>query len=465
MRNHVVVVVGARVKSWAIGLEMACTLANAGKQVTILDFSHFEKHWPFSLGRTFTQFKMSSQNKIKIQKVRRKETPLSLASFSEIDSLDDLSELKYQGYAIGDVILASIYAKFGSSSLDLSRIEKDEVRETVALVVDILYSVLQLQVLKDISLEEVIVFNGREPIEACCLLLAKQMNVSTRISERASSSDKYCLYMQSPHTNSEWWDNIWKFDNSVKTGKISLSDEKIQAYKSQKSSGFDPFQRIKWRDFMDPAERYDLPSSRYVMFYSVSTGEKSPFPEFDTKLGFLDQFKALEALLEAAQSLNLTVVIRRHPNSLGVDGVDRESALWFKYQNRVGVVYIGPRERTDSYVLARSAYCCFTWRSTIGFDTLCLGIPTYSLGPSKWALDQSLRAWDKERLTQVLKSPELPDQALVDLYASYMSHFGENLRFFQKVERWGFISNSGKRVSNFLFQRLFNILGHWGPRN
>lgn len=464
MTSHLIVI-GPKVKSWAIGLEIACTLSQAGKEVLILDFSNFEKHWPFSLLRRIMQFKLTSRYKIRVQKVYRRNTPNSLFSFAEVSSTSELAQLKFLGLEIGNVILASLYAKFGSSSLDLSQIEAIEVSEMVSLVVDTLYSVSQLQSLNDSSLEEVVVFNGREPIEACCLLIAKNLSVPTRISERASSSDRFCMYSQSPHTNSEWWDKIWEFDSSVKSGAIVLSEQKRENYKIEKSAGFDPFQKIKWREFMDPTERLILPSTKYVVFYSVSTGETSPFPEFDTKLGFSDQFIALEVLIEIARSLNLIVVIRRHPNSLGRDGVDREFNLWDKFQNLPGVEYFGPTERIDSYVLATGAFCCFTWRSTIGFDTLCLGIPTYSLGPSKWALDQTLRAWDREQLAHALESPTLPNPELVNLYAGYMSHFGEKLTFFREIERWGCTTKSGTRISNFLFQRLLNAIRLWSPRD
>jgi hypothetical protein len=464
MTSHVVVI-GPKVKSWAIGLEISCTLAQSGKDVLLLDFSNFERHWPFSLRRHLLQFKLTTQYKIKVQKVRRRKVYNSNLLLSDYCTVDELTRLKFQGFEIGHVVVASLYARFGSASLELSQVEWQEVQNTVAIVVDVLDSVLKLQVFENSSLEEVIVFNGREPIEASCLLIAKQMNLQTRISERASTSDKYCLYTQSPHTNSEWWDKIWKFDQSVKTGAIVLSEQKREAYKAQKSKGFDPFQGIKWRQFMDSDQKLDLPSSKYVVFYSVSTGEVSPFLEFDTKAGFPDQFTALEDLIEVARSMSLMVVIRRHPNSLGRDGVDRESSLWAKFKNLPHVKYFGPTERVDSYVLAKGAYCCFTWRSTIGFDTLCLGIPSYSLGPSKWALDQSLRTWDKAQLAFALNSPKLPSVKLVNLYADYMSHFGEQLTFFQKIERWGYVSSSGKRVFNFLFQRLLIALRFWSPKN
>jgi hypothetical protein len=187
--------------------------------------------------------------------------------------------------------------------------------------------------------------------------------------------------------------------------------------------------------------------------------------QWDTRLGFLDQFTALNVLLEEAQNLNLTVVIRRHPNSLGEDGVDREINLWEEFQNHIGVKYFGPTERVDSYLLAIGAKSCFTWRSTIGFDTLCLGIPTYSLGPSKWAIDESVRAWDRRSVALALRSPTLPNLDLVNLYASYMSHFGEKLTLFREIERWGYQSNSGVFTYNYLFQRLLKTLFHWSPRN
>jgi hypothetical protein len=464
MTSHVVVI-GPKLKSWAIGLEIACTLAKNGNQVLILDFSNFQKHWPYSFGRKFKQFRLTSLYKIEVQKIRRNRAPFDLEILEGISSTDELSRLKFDDIQIGHLILASLYAKLGTASLEIAKVEKSLIRATASLVVDVLFSISRLELFEHSAVEELIVFNGREPIEASCLLLASNTGISTRVSERASTSDKYCIYRKSPHTNSEWWDKIQKFEESTKFGGVVVSEELREIYKKEKSSGFDPYQKIKWREYMDPSERFDLPSTDYVVFYSVSTGEVSPFPDFETKLGFQDQFSALRALIEEAKKLNLVVVIRRHPNSLGQDGLDRELTMWEEFQNLSNVKYFGPTQKVDSYLLARGARCCFTWRSTIGFDTLCLGIPSYSLGPSKWALDDSVRAWDSESLVQALGSPVLPAPELVNLYAAYMSHFGEKLTYFREIERWGYTSNSGYRVSNFLFQRTLSALFNWTPKN
>jgi hypothetical protein len=453
-----IVIIEANPKSWAIGLEMAVKYAKEGKRVTIVDFSSFKSFSPLSFSRKFFQYHLTYKHRIKVIKVKDKSLAMIPPNLDNLKSLDDIKNIELYGVHVGEVLLTQLFELYGTSRIELEDLRLNDLIKELDFINRILSSIINIPHFLLQFTSELVVFNGRKTISALCVQLARERGIKTRISERASSSQKYLVYDVSPHTNSEWWDNINKFRLRVAKKLVPIDNELVSNYIKQKSAGFDPINSVKWRDYMDPLKPIDLPSKSYVVFFSVSTAEKSPVPEFDTIAGFSNQFTALDALIHEASELGIHVVIRRHPNSIGKDGVDRETTFWKLYKQNLNLTYIGPLETIDSYKLAKGAVSCFTWRSTIGFDTLSLGIPTYSLGPSKWAFHDSVRAWDKHSIRIRLKNPALPSEPIVFVYASYMSHFGDKLTILDSVERWGFYFNSGRKKQNFFLQRTLGKL-------
>lgn len=463
MKN--LVVVGSNAKSWAIGIEIANSLVQNGKTVHLLDVSNFDSRRPISYNRRKFQKVFCKKLDISVQKLPfRYGFSLKLFKNSRIpDSMYELENYEIFGTPFGGIIKSYLSALYGSNDFSMESIEKSDFHKLIRLLK---YFFLAFQKYLENSINEfdcVYVFNGRLPIDSTILMEFKRKGKSTRIYERASSSNRYEIYDYSPHTNSEWWDKIEDFQKKVNSRDLLIDIEEVNAYKKQKSSGFDPLQKVKWRNFMDSNLSSIEIQKPYVVFYSVSTGEVSPFREFESVGGFSNQFIALDCLLEQSKSLGLTTVVRRHPNSLGKDGEDREFLLWDKYRNNDDIKYFGPKSRIDSYGVALNAIACFTWRSTIGFDTLCLRIPSYSLGPSKWAFDPSVRAWDANSILLALKKPTLAKEEIVLTYASYMSHFGTRCKIFKEIERWGFTTINNVRFYNLFLQRTFEKIKNLMP--
>ena len=298
-----------------------------------------------------------------------------------------------------------------------------------------------------------ITFNGREILPSSFLKFAMHKNYETRILERASSSNKYEVYNLSPHTNNEWWDKLDKFHINVEPTNEMIN--RAITYLNFKSEGLDPFQKIKWSKYFDAAETIDLQENRYIVFYSVSTGEVTPFKKFQSNCGYSSQFAALDDLIRIAQKHELHVIIRRHPNSIGLDSVDREELLWSRFRARKNVTYIGPKSRVDSYTLAKNALAAFTWRSTIGLELQWLGIPTFAMGPAKWAINKKQLAYNQLEIEERLENLEPPDLYYPLKFAVYISNFGIATNLFQNIERWGVILDYDEKIINQSFYRFF----------
>jgi hypothetical protein len=357
------------------------------------------------------------------------------------------------------IVLCHYAGRFGTPEMDLKDVPKLSLFLTIYRFITLQASCSNF-LISNQDFDCIYIFNGRELAEATIISEIRKRKFKIKIYERASNSNRFEIYDSSPHNNEEWWQKIainsyTVMNNSNQEGKLAA-----RKYIRLKMNGIDPFTSTKWKDFLDSSviEFSELPS-KYVVFFSVSTSEFSPFPEYNSRAGFSNQFVALGELIEAAKLNNIKVVVRRHPNSIGKDRIDREVAFWKPFLSESSVVYFPPTSRVNSYDLAEKSLSTFTWRSTIGFDMLCRGKPSFAMGPAKWALDNRLRIWDRKSIEMVLQEdyvfPNVAD--LIEQYSFYMANFGENLEEFDFIERWGYKLKNQKERRNYMIQRILGI--------
>jgi len=452
------------VKSWAIGLDIAVQLKSKGNRVIVLDGTHTNFLFrPPSIKRVIFLRRI-----LKNRNIKRVRISVTVGVFDFIHifmKTKKLIDTKFRENE-DEKHLAYTYIahKSGTSRVDIDDFNKFNLFIAVFKILLLQKKIRSVLAKFSPFNSSVYVFNGREISDSPVLLEAKRLGYATRISERAASSDKFEIYLQSPHTNQEWWDKILIFERHIKEHKIEVNMAASTDYTLNKMNGYDPFESRKWAHLMsNKVTEVRSSGEEYVCYFSVSTGEYSPFPEFESLGGYKDQFTALQDLTEICENLGIKLVIRRHPNSLGMDGVDREKILWKPYLKSKNVEYYSPRSRLSSYELARSSKACFTWRSTIGFDTLAWNIPTFALGPAKWAIEEHVRAWDYDKLKSILRNPisysQTPNQRreIVERYALYMTHFGNPLTVFSQVERWGAVTKDSKKIRGYLLQPIVGL--------
>lgn len=450
-----VIFVNAGPKSWLIGIDIASRLRKLNQEVRII-----------FLGRTPTsKIRIPSPRRIWFQKkfVHKLDIKVSHLqwTFSVFDIASVAKAFKVTRFVwlTNDwtdelrTVRAQLAALYGTSELKPRDLSRSKLFFFVLIKILVQTSLPKIFSETSLSSYRVWVFNGREILESSVLEWAIVRGIQTRIFERGSSSSKFEIYEKSPHCNNEWWRKIESFHNQLSEEDCEADSEEVHKYIIKKSHGVDPFISRKWQRF---AKGVDTESSKitdsFICFFSVSTGEFSPFEAFDSAGGFNNQFLALSELLGVSKELGKKLIIRRHPNSLGIDGVDRENNLWTQFINDENVVYFGPLAKINSYSLATRAVCSFTWRSTIGFDLNARGLPTFAMGPAKWALCDDLKAYERGTIKERIKRPIISSEAqeAVHRYAHYFTKFGTPLQNFNYVERWGFETNGGKRYRYFL---------------
>lgn len=463
----VIVVVGSSHKSWAYGIERAENFLAQGHTVSVLDFSRV-------VGPRYRSFKKRS-----FENQFYKERNLLVVKLRRISFDYIFSWLKVSFYVCKfffsrklftpnwgiytDFILASVRCRL-AQTLGSREFPDDEIpiRFLKRFLISSLFSSLVLKNYIEEKVDLISLFNGREPLEAVLIRGCIDREVKVEITERASNDARYEVYKTSPHYQPEWWSKSMTFWEDC-GGIAGFDKSAAHHYLVLKTRGFDSFTGRKWGQFLGSDNfvvGLDIP---YILFFATSTHEFSPISEFESNLGFQNQFEALDNLISVAKKRQLAVVVKRHPNSLSpLDGKDREKPLWDKYLNEKCQI-IGPRARVNAHELAKSSIACFVWRSSIGVETLALGVPTYALGSARWALDEEVRTWSTESISKVLESPSLPKHNLLEIYSNYMANGGTPLSVFDSVNRNFAVTKTGIRIYDKFMGRqrsqIFVLLG------
>lgn len=88
-----------------------------------------------------------------------------------------------------------------------------------------------------------VLYNGREPLEATLIFFAKRFGLSVRILERGSSSNRYQIFPTSPHFHPDWWELITDYAKA----NIAVSEnEATKAYIKNRLSGYDTYFEEDW---------------------------------------------------------------------------------------------------------------------------------------------------------------------------------------------------------------------------
>lgn len=448
-------------KSWAFGIEVAYREALKSQNVIFLDVSKLTSSRLLSFSRK--KFTRNFCKKYRIELFEFK-------SFSRIGITAFLLTLRnIKHFFITADFNFSFNEKISTNEIVRARLSQtlgtpffDNRDVPLSLLFKYLFQIYCSERLaNNFSInksDNLIVFNGREPIEATWIAIAKNFSSKVLITERASSRSKFETYNISPHFHPEWWQKIEKFSKGDDFSKLEIMKASSD-YLKNKVEGYDSFLGQKWNQFYyDNPRKISLSSKSYIVFFTTSSHEYSPILDFNSDLGYKNQFDALKDLSKICKSLNYHLVIRRHPNSISpLDQKDRENKIWEQYTDENTTV-IDPLDRVNSLELASDARVVFVWRSGIGIETINLGVPTYALGTAKWALDESVRCWTPSKIREAILDPKMYPLELLSKYLAYMSSGGERLSIFKYVDRWGVTLPNGKVIFNYLLERTITRL-------
>lgn len=461
INNEINIILPFSAKAWATLLEIAIAKRNEiGRElkVNLIDVARLESPLPISLGRRSLQRKISKGYEFKVIKPRLLLKEIlrfllrALPDYRRV-KLGQIGGIQICDTPIGEILNCRISAAMGSRQFKSQEIPLKLFLKHYWVTYAATCVSTRLLTSKPAP---IYAYNGREPLAASFINVAKKKGLEVILAERGSKSSKYQVFPNSPHFHPDWWELILQF--SSLNGAISSEEqEEIDIYIQKKLHGVDSYFDENWGGkFINPEYGFQssLLSEDYVCYFSSSTTEFSPFEEYNSNLGYVDQFDAVTDLAQVCLENNLQLIVRRHPNSIGKDGIDRESIAWEtlvkKFSN---IFYISPFETYNSYEIAKRARCVMVWKSSIGFETLCLKKPTYALGPAKWAMVEQVRAWSKDRIQSAVINGDQDCKELIAAYSLFMTMSGTPYCYFKDSSKLGVTLRSGKKIQNTIFER------------
>jgi hypothetical protein len=428
------VVVGRKVNTWAWGLEEALRLKAMNLDVIILDFG--ENKWPKSNARTKFQTKVLDGRGIRVIPwtallskddfwLIAKEVRKVSALIGQFKNWDDF---EYNELPIGRILMSSYARIEGARKFPLSHVPPTMRQSVIKQVLVAHYTFRNL----NLNIDEIIFSNGRGPTDATILAMARKVDIAWLALESGANSGKYFVYKNSPHYAPDWWVAISEYSKSTSLDELKHNAE---TYWAKKLIGLD---EISNRDWSQEFERGSLPLNlpkKFVSYFCTSEHEVPVFDDFEEpRPEFKTQLEAVRALATVCSKMGLTLVVKRHPNSISKRGVDNEKVLWEWAENSKEILYLDPYSKVDTYALLKQSTAVLSYKSSTGIEAAALGIPSRSLGPAKWAFTEESRADSSEKIIEFLKKPECLDANHAQIWGAFMNAFGRELTIFSQVK-------------------------------
>lgn len=432
MNSRHLVVLGVKANSWAWGIEQTLDITAKGIGVLALDFDIHSR---------------GKSNRAKIQKEILKGKPIEVLGVQTFTNRRDLREMdktgrewvksnqlnknwiesEIDGIPIGRIVMSNFARIAGTRDFDLELIPKNLQRKIVslALLADHAFNKI------GVKFDEISLSNGRSPIEAVFLSRARQYGKKINVIERGASTKQMFVYKTSPHFAPDWWAMMSDVDTNIKAEEIkSLSHD----YWKTRLSGWDELSGRDWTKEFKSGKIPSEISSPCVMFFCTSQHEVPVITDFEcTDLGFPSQQAAVKELVGLCQEIGKELVVKRHPNSVATDGVDRESEDWEWIKSEKNVIYIEPTSKVDTYALLAMAESVVTFRSSVGVEASALRIPARSMGPAEWAFKEETRVWNRGELESYILEPTLLSENIHETWGYLVRTFGKKLTAFSDI--------------------------------
>ena len=303
-------------------------------------------------------------------------------------------------------------------------------------------------------IKTIYIYNGRDVIEATFVKVAKGKGIRVIFLERGSKNNSWQTFHKSPHYHPEWWKLITEF-SSEESSVSELNKKRREEFAKAKLSGVDTYFGKVWNQGFN--EIGNTITGKFALFLSSSTTEFSPFEEFNyNPSSFKDQFEAVLRLAEILGQNGIRLVVRRHPNSVGADWKDREEPYWQRVIQEPNVIYFGPNEKISSYSLLEKAERVYVWKSSMGYESLLLGKPTFTLCSAKWSWNQEFWALNDEQIRDSItkfQNRNIVENTLVP-YGDFMGNSGIESKLFQSINKNYLTLKTGETIQNLALQKI-----------
>ncbi len=443
------VVLGVKVNSWAWGLEQISHLSSIGQHVVVLDFgtnlgrsnknkrSEFQENFLSQINCTYIDWKIVLKPSDRRRIIAEVRTWLK-----KIQKLDKWHLCMYEDLPLGRILMSNYARTAGTKEFPLSLLSLGSQLKITS------QAVLALRVYEalKINFTQVSVSNGRSPVEAGVLFGARRDKKETFVLERGATTKQWFTWKTSSHYSPDWWEMLLETANSKSRKEFLVI---ANDYWDARLKGWDS---LSDRDWASEFNKGSLPSSlpeKFVTFFCTSEHESPSLPEFEcSNLGFQSQQVAVRALAEICRDLKVPLVIKRHPNSIAVDKVDREEARWSWTKKYAGITYIGPSERVDTYALLSKTSAVVTFKSSVGIEAAALDVPSRAMGPAEWACTEETRIWTEGEVRAFISNPTLLKKSPHLEWGYLASTFGQDLKIFEDITGGYAIAGTTKYFSS-----------------
>ena len=283
--------------------------------------------------------------------------------------------------------------------------------------------------------DRVFVWNGRFVLSTSVALASYRANCKVTKVEWGSKIDKSLeIFREPPRARFDTWQRVNEFRERVESGiqKVVtvtnltefLSSWRINRWTSNFVKSF------------EISEIRQIPFENFVTFFTSSFYELPTYGSNVWEIN-LEEITAVNRLIRVAAQRKLGVVVRVHPNPWTPNYENYESNLWINFladQSENNVVVLAGSSPVDSYQLAHASKAIFTVNSTIGFECLAEGIPTFFFADSEWEskFDSNRTIDDDRDLCSFLDTPYLIDVEKFRYYLMYRVCYGFNFKHFEK---------------------------------
>lgn len=304
------------------------------------------------------------------------------------------------------------------------------------------------------EVKRIYIYNGRDVLEATFAKVAKERGIGVIFLERGSKNNSWQTFHHSPHYHPEWWKLITEYSKG-KQSSNELEKNRREEFASAKLSGIDTYKGEVWNQgYSEIGNRID---GKFALFLSTSTTEFSPLEEFNYNPSkFKDQFEAAFCLAKILGQNGIKLVVRRHPNSVGADWADREAPYWGRVIQEPNVIYIGPNEKISSYSLLKKAERVYVWKSSMGYESLLMGKPTFVLCSAKWSWESEFWALDREQILDSITKSQNQEivKSTIMSYGDFMANSGIESTLFRSINKNYLTLITGETIQNLAYQKV-----------
>lgn len=297
---------------------------------------------------------------------------------------EDLFQVSYENYPLGQWAKSSVHSHFRMGTLDLS---DPLVRQAYkSYLFGTLVSLLGLRNLYDSYCPDVLMMlNGRFFSHRVAFELARARGIKIIVHERGRQDNSLALWENECCLHYDSFLRSWKEWEHAPLSQAELAA--IWQVVEERVSG----KNTSWKSFVPPTtvpSREKLGISGTEKIVSLFTSSDDEVVAYEGWKAVIDQFQWIRQTIEQMRDRQgFTLVIRLHPNTANISGTNHqqmEQSRQLAENLPANIRIIWPQDPISSYELLADSHCCLVLSSTIGFEAAVRGVPTLCAGLSPY---------------------------------------------------------------------------------